>query len=71
MPSPQKNKPLSICVYCAARPSTNPVYVEVAAQVGHWLGKNNIRLVYGGGNTGLMGAIANAALESGAQVYGI
>lgn len=71
MLSPQKNKPLSICVYCAARVSDNPAYAEVATQVGRWLGKNNIRLVYGGGNTGLMGAIANAALENGAEVYGI
>ena len=67
----KNNLPLSICVYCAARESTSLIYTQVAAKVGHWLGQNNIRLVYGGGNTGLMGVVANAALEAGAQVYGI
>lgn len=62
---------LSICVYCAARNSDNPAYEQAAIQVGHWMGKNNIRLVYGGGNTGLMGAVANAVLDAGGQVYGI
>lgn len=62
---------LSICVYCAARSSDNPAYEQAATQVGHWMGENNIRLVYGGGNTGLMGAVANAVLEAGGKAYGI
>lgn len=63
--------PLSICVYCGARPSHHPNFANAAAQVGHWLGEHNIRLVYGGGNTGLMGTVANAALESGGEVLGV
>lgn len=65
------NTPLSICVYCAARESHNPIYKQIATDVGHWIGEHGLRLVYGGGSTGLMGAVADAALEAGAQVLGI
>ncbi|RUS67593.1 Cytokinin riboside 5'-monophosphate phosphoribohydrolase [Saezia sanguinis] len=65
------NQKLSICVYCGSRSGVSPAYVQAAQQVGQWLGSHQIRLVYGGGNAGLMGTVANAALAAGGEVYGI
>lgn len=61
----------TVCVFCAANPGLHPVYVERAAAMGRHLAQSNRRLVYGGGRTGLMGAIADAALEAGGEVIGI
>ncbi len=61
----------SICVYCGSRPGLNPDYAAVAAQVGHWIGEHGGQLVYGGGKRGLMGIVADAALQSGAHVVGV
>jgi uncharacterized protein (TIGR00730 family) len=65
------NPTFSLCVYCGSRPGVDPVHAEVAARVGRWLGENGGQLVYGGGNNGLMGVMATAALEAGARVVGI
>jgi hypothetical protein len=55
----------SICVYCGANPGTKPVYRETAALLGRTLAQRDIQLVYGGGNVGLMGVVADAALDAG------
>ena len=61
----------SIAVYCGHQFGTDPEYVKDAKKLGELLGKNKIRLVFGGGNVGLMGAVASAALENGGQVIGV
>ncbi len=61
----------SLCVYCASRPGVEPKYAHMAATVGRWIGEHGGQLVYGGGNNGLMGVLADAALGAGARVVGI
>jgi uncharacterized protein (TIGR00730 family) len=61
----------TVCVFCAASPGVNPEYVEHAAAMGRFLAETGRRLVYGGGRTGLMGALADGALSSGGEVIGI
>ena len=50
----------SVCVYCGSRNGIQPEYADVARQVGTWIGQHNGQLVYGGGNNGLMGLVAQA-----------
>jgi len=61
----------SVCVYCGSRAGIDPRFLESARHLGRLLGERGFRLVYGGGHAGLMGAVADAALEAGAQVLGI
>lgn len=61
----------SLCVYCGSRPGADPRFAEAAAEVGRWIGAHGGQLVYGGGNNGLMGVLATAALEAGARVVGV
>ncbi len=61
----------SICVYCGSRPGNDSVYTEVAQAVGRWIGHHGGQLVYGGGNNGLMGQVADATLAAGGRVVGI
>ena len=61
----------SVCVYCGSRNGVSPAYVEVAKTVGQWIGAHNGQLIYGGGNNGLMGVVAQAAADAGAPVVGI
>ena len=61
----------SICVYCGSGPGTNPAFVAAARSFGRILAENRIRLVYGGGSIGLMGALAESVLDHGGQVTGI
>jgi uncharacterized protein (TIGR00730 family) len=61
----------SVCVYCGSGPGTDPAYVYAAEQLGRALAKNAVRLIYGGGRVGLMGAVSRAALEAGGEVSGI
>ena len=61
----------SICVYCGSRPGLNPAFAQAAQQVGTWIGRHGGQLVYGGGKSGLMGLMADAALQSGARVVGV
>lgn len=61
----------SVCVYCGSSNSVSEPYFEAARAMGAALGQRSLRLVYGGGSTGLMGALANAALENGSQVIGV
>jgi uncharacterized protein (TIGR00730 family) len=61
----------SICVYCGSGPGTNPAFITAAEEFGRILAENDIRLVYGGGASGLMGALASAVLDRGGLVTGI
>ncbi|WP_304308819.1 TIGR00730 family Rossman fold protein [Pseudacidovorax intermedius] len=61
----------SVCVYCGSRPGTRPEYLESAEATGRWIGANGGQLVYGGGRTGLMGAVAEATRVAGGRVVGI
>lgn len=61
----------SICVFCGSSPGRGEEYVEMAKSVGEILAREKIRLVYGGGSVGLMGAVADACLASGGEVIGV
>lgn len=61
----------SICVFCGSRSGANPIYREKATQVGHVLAKKGLKLVYGAGKVGLMGAVADAMLAKGGEVTGV
>ena len=61
----------SICVYCGSSDDVPVEYLYAAHRMGAILAKRGLRLVYGGGRTGLMGALADGALENGGQVFGV
>lgn len=61
----------SLAVYCGSRTGFNPEFLAVAEALGAEVGRRGIRLIYGGGNVGLMGAVANAALNAGGEVIGV
>jgi uncharacterized protein (TIGR00730 family) len=61
----------TVCVYCGSGPGTNPRFIEAAIALGKALAENGIRLVYGGGSIGLMGAVATSVLDHGGGVTGI
>jgi uncharacterized protein (TIGR00730 family) len=61
----------SICVYCGSRLGASPEYVAAARELGRSIAARGWRLVYGGGNVGLMGATADAALGAGGEVIGV
>lgn len=63
--------PASLCVFCGARFGTDPAAGEVARGLGRLLADRGITLVYGGGGVGLMGLVANAALDGGGKVVGV
>ena len=65
------NKIKTVCVYCGSGPGTNPRFVEAAIALGKALAEGGIRLVYGGGSIGLMGAVATSVLDHGGTVTGI
>jgi uncharacterized protein (TIGR00730 family) len=68
---PGMNKIRTICVYCGSGPGTNPRFIESAIALGKAFAENGIRLVYGGGSIGLMGALATSVLDHGGTVTGI
>lgn len=61
----------SLCVFCGSSPGARPEYVAAAQAFGRMMAVEGIQLVYGGGNVGLMGVIADTVLESGGDVVGI
>ncbi len=61
----------NICVYCGSSSGVNPLMLRAAEKLGQAMGRAGIGLVYGGGNNGLMGAIAQAVLASDGHVTGI
>lgn len=60
-----------IAVYCGSATPADPVYIETARLVGRTLAEKGIGVVYGGGRLGLMGAVADSALEAGGEVIGV
>lgn len=61
----------TLCVYCGSSPGARPEYAAAARAVGHEVARRGWRLVYGGGSWGLMGTVAYAAMEAGADVIGV
>lgn len=60
-----------ICVFCGSNSGSNPAYTEAARHLGQLFARHGICLVYGGGSVGLMGELADAALQSGGEVIGV
>jgi len=61
----------SVCVFCGSNPGNDPVYAAGAKAMGAEIARRGLILVYGGGAVGLMGIVANAALEAGGEVHGV
>lgn len=61
----------SVCVFCGSSPGADAAFTEAATELGQHLARRELTLVYGGAQVGLMGAVANAALEAGGQVHGV
>ena len=62
---------MNVCVFCGSSAGTNPIYAESAKELGALLASQNHTLVYGGGNIGLMGIVADAVLEKKGSVIGV
>ena len=60
-----------ICVYCGSKTGFRPLYAAAARELGSTMARRGIGLVYGGGNVGLMGLLADAALQGGTEVIGV
>ncbi len=61
----------SLCVFCGSSPGVDGRHLRLAAEVGRVLASEGVRLIYGGGAVGLMGAVADAVLAGGGQVVGV
>ena len=61
----------SLAVYCGSMKGNRPIYAEKAIELGTLLANEGIELVYGGGNVGLMGVVANATIAAGGRVVGV
>ena len=61
----------TLCVFCGSRLGSRPVYGAAAMELGSLLAKKKIQLVYGGGNVGLMGKVAESCMAAGGEVIGI
>jgi uncharacterized protein (TIGR00730 family) len=62
---------MRVCVFCASSRGSDPAYADVAADLGTTLAVKGIEVVYGGGDVGLMGVVADAALAAGGSVTGV
>ncbi|MCA8967541.1 MAG: TIGR00730 family Rossman fold protein [Planctomycetes bacterium] len=60
-----------VCVFCGSSPGRRPAYVETARALGRLLAARGIGVVYGGASIGVMGAVADGALEAGGEVIGV
>ncbi len=67
---PSSNR-LSVCLFCGSSAGADPAFLQAAAEFGGILAREGVRLVYGGGGIGLMGAAAKAAHKAGGEVLGI
>ncbi|WP_145634844.1 TIGR00730 family Rossman fold protein [Neorhizobium alkalisoli] len=68
----EKTVPIrSICVYCGSQPGRDPAYLAAGRALGKSIAAHGLRLVYGGGTKGIMGAVAAGVLSNGGQVTGI
>ncbi|SFR42023.1 hypothetical protein SAMN04488005_1723 [Yoonia tamlensis] len=63
--------PKSVCVYCGSRDGALPAYAQAAEATGQMLARNDWRLVYGAGDVGLMGRVANAVQDAGGRTFGV
>ncbi|KGQ20342.1 Lysine decarboxylase family [Lysobacter dokdonensis DS-58] len=61
----------SVCVYCGSNAGARPEYASKATELGTRLAREGLAVVYGGGNVGLMGIVADAALAAGGEVIGV
>ncbi len=61
----------TICVYCGSNTGSRPAYTERAMALGDRIAREGLQLVYGGGNVGLMGVVADAVLQAGGDVVGV
>jgi len=61
----------TVCVFCGSNGGADPAYVQAAEAVGRGLAGRGLRVVYGGGRVGMMGALADAALGAGGEVVGV
>ncbi|OQP85670.1 Rossman fold protein, TIGR00730 family [Rhizobium rhizosphaerae] len=61
----------SVCVYCGSQPGRDPIFMASARELGKSIAEHHLRLVYGGGTRGLMGAVASGVLSQGGRVTGI
>ncbi|WP_069299788.1 TIGR00730 family Rossman fold protein [Neptunicoccus sediminis] len=68
---PLNTQNLSVCVFCGSRFGTDPAYKQAAIDLGTGLAERNMRLVYGAGDVGLMGAVATAAQKAGGETFGV
>ncbi|MGE5501917.1 MAG: TIGR00730 family Rossman fold protein [Ignavibacteriales bacterium] len=69
---PAKSRPVdSVCVYCASSDAADPEFLTAATRLGELLAAAGVRMIYGGGGVGLMGATARAARDAGGEVLGI
>lgn len=62
---------MNICVFCGSAAGNNPLYANLAAEFGKLLAERGHSLVYGGGNIGLMGIVADSVLENHGKVIGV
>jgi len=61
----------SVCVYCGSRDGNAPSFAAAAEATGAMLARNRYRLVYGAGDVGLMGRVANAVQDAGGATFGV
>jgi uncharacterized protein (TIGR00730 family) len=61
----------SLAVFCGSKNGNNPLYKQHTAELGQLMAKHNIRLIYGGGNVGIMGVIADEVMNNGGKVIGV
>jgi uncharacterized protein (TIGR00730 family) len=61
----------SICVYCGSSTGRKPIYAESARRLGAEIAANGLRLTYGGGTKGIMGAVAEGVIDNGGNVLGV
>ncbi len=71
MTSAQTPALTSIAVYCGSAPGEDPAFARAARDLGAELARRRLRLVYGGGNVGLMGIVADSVLAAGGEVVGV
>ena len=61
----------SLTIYCSSSDNLDKKYYDLSVQIGEFLGKNNIQIIYGGGSIGMMGYISKSAMKVGGKVIGI
>lgn len=68
--SPRADK-RALCVFCGAQNTVDPIHLEMGTKVGAAIAQSDLRLVFGGGNCGMMGAVATSAMENKGEVIGV